>query len=312
MPEQENSAAPIIVIKKKVNHAGHHGGAWKVAYADFVTAMMALFIVLWLLSSSEKVKKAVAGYFKDPTGSGKQMGSAMAGVGESVVISKDDMQQLREKLEQAMKTIPMFQQMKNNVELTITNEGLRVELLENEKGMFFQSGSANPTANGKELLVRLAEELGKLPNTILVEGHTDAKPYSGGAAYGNWELSADRANGARRVMQISGGLRPDQVAQVRGFADQHLRTPKDPTNTSNRRISIIIQYLNAPPGAPSAEKAKAGEDKPPGEAAHESKPSGAKTAEPKPAAVKPPESPPALAKAPEAKKPEPAPAKATH
>jgi chemotaxis protein MotB len=290
----------------------NHAGAWKVAYADFVTAMMALFIVLWLLSSSEKVKKAVAGYFKDPTGSGKQMGSAMAGIGESVVIGKDDMHQLLEKLEQAMKTVPMFQQMKNNVELTITNEGLRVELLENEKGMFFQSGSANPTENGKELLVRLAEEIGKLPNTILVEGHTDAKPYSGGASYSNWELSADRANGARRVRQISGGLRPDQVAQVRGFADQHLRTPKDPTNTSNRRISVIIQYLNAPPAAPPAEKAKAGEGNPHGEAAHESKPSGAKTAEAIPTAVKAPESPPALAKAPEAKKPEPAPAKASH
>jgi chemotaxis protein MotB len=312
MPEPENSAAPIIVIKKKVNHAGHHGGAWKVAYADFVTAMMALFIVLWLLSSSEKVKKAVAGYFKDPTGSGKQMGSAMAGIGESVVIGKDDMHQLLEKLEQAMKTVPMFQQMKNNVELTITNEGLRVELLENEKGMFFQSGSANPTENGKELLVRLAEEIGKLPNTILVEGHTDAKPYSGGASYTNWELSADRANGARRVMQISGGLRPDQVAQVRGFADQHLRTPKDPTNTSNRRISVIIQYLNAPPAAPPAEKPKAGVGEPHGEAGHESKPSGAKTAEAIPAAVKPPESPPVPVKALQAKKPDPPSAQASH
>ena len=144
-----------------------------------------MFIVLWLLNTNDKVKKAVESYFKDLSGSGKQMGSAMAGVGESVVISEDDMHQLRDKLEQAMKTIPMFQQMKNNVELTITNEGLRVELLENEKGMFFQSGNASPTENGKELLVRLAEEIGKLPNTILVEGHTDAKPYSGGTAYSN-------------------------------------------------------------------------------------------------------------------------------
>lgn len=280
MPEPENSVAPIIVIKKKVNHAGHHGGAWKVAYADFVTAMMALFIVLWLLSTSEKVKKAVAGYFKDPTGNGKLMGSAMAGLGESVVITKDDMHRLRDKLEQAMKTIPMFQQMKNNVELTITNEGLRVELLENEKGMFFESGSANPTERGKELLVRLAEEVGKLPNTILIEGHTDAKPYSGGAAYGNWELSADRANGARRVMQISEGLRPDQVAQVRGFADQHLRTPKDPMNTSNRRISVIIQYLNATPGAPSAEKATGEEGKARKEPEPASQPHGEKPASP--------------------------------
>jgi len=311
MPEPENAAAPIIVIKKKVNHAGHHGGAWKVAYADFVTAMMALFIVLWLLNTNDKVKKAVESYFKDPSGSGKQMGSAMAGVGESVVIGKDDMHQLRDRLEQAMKTIPMFQQMKNNVELTITNEGLRVELLENEKGMFFQSGNASPTENGKELLVRLAEEIGKLPNTILVEGHTDAKPYSGGAAYSNWELSADRANSARRLMQITGGLRPDQVAQVRGFADQHLRTPKDSTNASNRRISVIIQYLNAPPGSPSAAQIKSGEGKPP-RAAHESKPSGEKTAEAKPAAIEQPESPPAPVKALQAKKPDPPPAQASH
>jgi len=245
VPEPENSAPPVIIIKKKSNHGGHHGGAWKVAYADFVTAMMALFIVLWLLSSSEKVQKAVASYFKDPSGNGKLMGSAMAGLGESVNVTKDDMGQLKEKLEQAMKTMPEFQQMKDNVELTITNEGLRVELLETEKGMFFDSGNAHPTGRGEELLVRLAAELGKLPNTLLMEGHTDAKPYSGDGAYSNWELSADRANSARRLMQ-AGGLRPAQVAQVRGYADQHLRTPQDPMNPSNRRISVIVQYLNAP------------------------------------------------------------------
>ena len=245
MPEPENSAAPVIIIKKKQNHGGHHGGAWKVAYADFVTAMMALFIVLWLLSTSEKVQKAVASYFKDPSGNGKLMGSTMAGVGESVNVTKDDMGHLKEKLEQAMKTMPQFQQMKDNVELTITNEGLRVELLETEKGMFFDSGNAHPSSRGEELLVRLAAELGKLPNTLLMEGHTDAKPYSGDGAYSNWELSADRANSARRLMQAN-GLRPDQVAQVRGFADQHLRTPQDPMNPSNRRISVIVKYLNVP------------------------------------------------------------------
>jgi chemotaxis protein MotB len=144
-----------------------------------------------------------------------------------------------------MKTMPQFQQMKDNVELTITNEGLRVELLETEKGMFFDSGNAHPTGRGEELLLRLAEELGKLPNTLLIEGHTDAKPYSGNGAYSNWELSADRANSARRLMQAN-GLRPDQVAQVRGYADQHLRNPQDPTNATNRRISVIVKYLNAP------------------------------------------------------------------
>ncbi|HLN00810.1 MAG TPA: flagellar motor protein MotB [Bryobacteraceae bacterium] len=243
MPVSEGSEAPIIIIKKKAGHGGgHHGGAWKVAYADFVTAMMALFIVLWLLSSSEKVKKAVGSYFQDPTGSGKLMGSTMGGVGESLTLTKDDMKQLKQKLEQAMKTIPKFDQMKNNIELTITSEGLRVELIETEKGMFFESGNAHPSDRGQELLARLATEIGRLPNTVLIEGHTDAKPYPGEASYTNWELSADRANSARHIMQEN-GMRPNQVAQVRGFADQRLRMPNDPTNPANRRVSVIIQYL---------------------------------------------------------------------
>ena len=258
MPVSEGSGAPIIIIKKKAGHAAHHGGAWKVAYADFVTAMMALFIVLWLLSSSEKIKKAVGSYFQDPTGSGKLMGSTMGGIGESLTVSKDDMNQLKEKLEQAMKTIPKFDQMKNNVELTVTNEGLRVELIETEKGMFFESGNAHPSDRGQELLARLAIELGRLPNTILIEGHTDAKPYPGTASYTNWELSADRANSARHIMQEN-GMRPNQVAQVRGFADQRLRMPNDPTNPANRRISVIIQYLNknGPADTPGAKASAA-------------------------------------------------------
>jgi len=249
MPEPENAAAPVIIIKKKGGHGGHHGGAWKVAYADFVTAMMALFIVLWLLNTSQKVQKAVASYFKDPAGVGKQMGSNLAGVGDAVTVAKDDMSKLKEKLEQAMKQMPKFAQMKDNVELTITSEGLRVELIESAKGMFFESGNARPTDNGNELLVRLAQELGKIPNTILIEGHTDSTPYSGARDYGNWELSADRANSARRLMENS-GLRDGQVKQVRGFADQRLRMPADPGNPANRRVSVIVQYT---PTAPPAE-----------------------------------------------------------
>ena len=219
--------------------------------------MMALFIVLWLLSSSEKVKKAVGSYFQDPTGSGKLMGSTMGGVGESLTLTKDDMNQLKQKLEQAMKTIPKFDQMKNNIELTITSEGLRVELIETEKGMFFESGNAHPSDRGQELLARLAAEINRLPNTVLIEGHTDAKPYPGQASYTNWELSADRANSARRIMQES-GMRPNQVAQVRGFADQRLRMPNDPTNPANRRVSLIIQYLTKKPGQDPGPLAKPG------------------------------------------------------
>ena len=246
-----NSPAPIIIIKKKAAHAAHHGGAWKVAYADFVTAMMALFIVLWLLSSDEKVKKAVGGYFQDPSGNGKLMGSSLNGSGSGDSIKADNMEKLKEKLEQAMKEMPKFEQFKKNVQIIVTGEGLRVELLESEKGMFFDSGKPNPSQQGKELLAMLSGELGKLPNKLLVEGHTDAKPYTS-STYTNWELSADRANSARRMMMGS-GVRPDQVGQVRGFADQNLRTPDDPENASNRRISVLVQYLTVPPGAVAGE-----------------------------------------------------------
>ncbi len=233
--------APIIIIKKKINHGGHHGGAWKVAYADFVTAMMALFIVLWLLGSDDSVKKAVGGYFSDPEGNGKLMGTTLAGSGAGAAIGIDDMEKLKEKIEQAMKQMPKFEQIKEQVQLIVTGEGLRVELLETEKGMFFESGKPNPSDRGRELLQMLSNQLGKLPNKLLIEGHTDSKPYAS-ESYSNWELSADRANTARRLMQNS-GVKPNQVAQVRGYADQQLRKEDDPENPGNRRISVIVQYL---------------------------------------------------------------------
>src|SRR5882724_9675325 len=124
---------PPIIIKKKVSHGGHHGGAWKVAYADFVTAMMALFIVLWLLNSTPKVKEAVSGYFNDPSGTGEKKGTNVAGAGENLVVSKDNMADLKDKLEDAMKKMPNIEKLKNQVEITVTNEGLRIELLESAK-----------------------------------------------------------------------------------------------------------------------------------------------------------------------------------
>src|SRR5437588_5657227 len=132
--------APIIIIRKKAAHGAHHGGAWKVAYADFVTAMMALFIVLWLMSSSDQVRKAIGGYFQDPKGYGKQVGTTLAGSGESIAVTKLDMTQIKEKLEQAMKKAPEFQALKDHIQIMVTGEGLRIELLETEKGMFFDSG----------------------------------------------------------------------------------------------------------------------------------------------------------------------------
>jgi chemotaxis protein MotB len=242
MSVQKPETQPII-IKKKVVHGGHHGGAWKVAYADFVTAMMALFIVLWLMGSSDPVKKAVAGYFRDPSGKTSGKGSGQGGVGENISIRKDDMGKLKEKLESAMMQSPELASLKNQVQMTVTGEGLRIELLESEVGTFFETGSSHPSSKGQDMLDMLAGELGKLKNRLLIEGHTDSQPFAASeGGYSNWELSADRANSARKLMQES-RLRSDQVAEVRGYADQRLRKPEDPKNASNRRVSIVVKYI---------------------------------------------------------------------
>lgn len=233
---------PIIIVRKKISHGGHHGGAWKVAYADFVTAMMALFIVLWLMNSSQEVQKVIGGYFKDPTGTAKKLGTNQTGSGENFIITKDNMKQLKEQLQKTIKDNVDLDKLKDQIKMTVTAEGLRVELLESSKATFFDQGSAQPTPQGRELLVLLAKELGSIPNKISLEGHTDSVPYSGMGEYSNWELSADRANAARRILQEN-GIRADQVSQVRGYADQQLRDPEHPDDSSNRRISMIVQYI---------------------------------------------------------------------
>jgi chemotaxis protein MotB len=247
MSNLSDKPRPIIVLKKKGDHGGHHGGAWKVAYADFVTAMMALFIVLWLLNSSKEIQVAVGGYFKDPTGTSKKVGSNMQGAGENFVLTRDNIPKLKDQLQQAMRQMSDFEKLKNHIEMTVTAEGLRIELSESASGTFFDSGSAKLKPDGAELLVKLAQEVGGLPNKLSIEGHTDSQPYAPSATYGNWELSADRANAARRVMQAN-GVRADQVMQVRGFADQRLRKPDAPLDPSNRRISLIVQYIQKSTG----------------------------------------------------------------
>jgi len=235
-----------------------------VAYADFVTAMMALFIVLWLMNSSKQVQEAVGGYFKDPTGTSKRVGSDMVGSGDNFVVSKDNMQQLKEQLQKTIREVPHFEKFKNHIDITVTNEGLRIELTESASGTFFESGSTKISQDGEELITALAEELSKLPNKLAIEGHTDSVAYSA-PNYGNWELSADRANAARRLMQAN-GISEGQVTQVRGFADQRLRKPEAPLDPSNRRISLIVQYLKhdvpdddgEKAGAPSSASAEAG------------------------------------------------------
>jgi len=252
---------PVIIIKRKKGHGGgHHGGAWKVAYADFVTAMMALFIVLWLMNSSKQMQEVIGGYFRDPTGVSKRVGTNQTGAAENFSLTKDNMKLLKEQLQKKIQQNTDLDKLKNQIEMTVTAEGLRIELMESDKGTFFDSGSEQPTPRCKELLTMLAKELGQVPNKISVEGHTDAKPFARDTNYGNWELSAGRGNTARRVMQAN-GIRGDQISQVRGYADQRLRKPDNPEDPSNRRISLIVQYLvknvdedDAKPGAEGESK----------------------------------------------------------
>ncbi|MGA3080958.1 MAG: flagellar motor protein MotB [Terracidiphilus sp.] len=294
---------PIIVIKRKVSHGGHHGGAWKVAYADFVTAMMSLFIVLWLMGSSEKVKRAVAGYFNDPKGTASQLGTTLLGTGATVQQAPtDQLEKLKAKLEEEIKARKELEKLSKQIEITITPEGLRIELIEGKDGTFYEIGSAKLSASGQELLALLAAALKPLPNSLLIEGHTDATPYSSEAGYSNWDLSADRANSARRLMQQD-GVRVNQVTQVRGYADQMLRVKSNPFDPSNRRISILVKndieqvpdllaagVVNGSTPLPDSAK----EPVPPGNASGmpSAQPAAAPEAKP-PAPAKPPEGTPA-------------------
>jgi chemotaxis protein MotB len=234
-------APPVIIIKKSSGHAEAHGGAWKVAYADFVTAMMALFIVLWMMNASKEVQEAVGGYFKDPRGNSKMVGTNKNGAGVFVAMKKDDMQKLKQNLEKSIHRLDPTDKLKGQIEITVTDEGLRIELMESATGTFFELGSPKPTPALKVLLNVLSDQMGQLPNKISIEGHTDSKPYSLSKTYDNWDLSADRANEARRMMQTE-GVRKDQISQVRGFADQRLKVPGQPEDPCNRRISLVVQY----------------------------------------------------------------------
>ena len=258
-----------IIIKKKGGHGGHHGGAWKVAYADFVTAMMALFIVLWLVNSNKAVQQAVGGYFRDPLGTAHLQGSLQAQPGPPASGSEAfaGMERLKQDLQRAVKRLEHFKDFSKQVEFSVTAEGLRIELIENAKGTFFALGSPEPSQNCRELLTALAQEISKVENRVTVEGHTDSRPYDG-RKYSNWELSTDRANAARRIM-TDAKLADSRFFQVRGYADRRLRYPDDPENAGNRRIAVLVQYNDraAAPAAPLADtpvpEAKAPEAEPP-------------------------------------------------
>ncbi|MFP5249689.1 MAG: OmpA family protein, partial [Acidobacteriota bacterium] len=201
-------------------------------------------------SQSEQVKKAVAGYFNDPRGTGSLMGTTMTGTGTEAAISdanRKRLEELKKRLEAEIQSKQELQKLAKQIEITITPEGLRIEMVEGKDGTFYQSGSPRLSASGQEVLALLAAELKTLPNDLLIEGHTDATQYSTDANYSNWELSADRANAARRLLQQD-GVRGNQVTQVRGYADQLLRVKNDPYDPSNRRVTILVR--NGASGAP--------------------------------------------------------------
>ncbi len=225
-----------------------------MAYADFVTAMMALFIVLWIIGQSKQVKEYVAEYFRDPgafnveTHSGALSGGlvpvhnqSMSKVGIPVDHQSSEMMTLKregKKLEQMIASTPEFKKFTNQIKITVSKEGLRIELIENAQGLFFDVGSAQLKPETVSLLRMIAKELSSMPNQIIIEGYTDARPYVR-KDYTNWELSTDRANAARRVMQ-DGGLRKKQILEVRGYGDRRLRDPEHPYDYSNRRVSILV------------------------------------------------------------------------
>ncbi len=239
----EGADQPPIIIKKVVVAAGHHGGAWKVAFADFVTAMMALFMVMWLMAAKDETRDAIAGYFNDPKGFGEKYGN-----GESlggVTVDGQSPEELAKQIEEAMEAVPEFAATEEQIAMSLTAEGLRIELLENEKGTFFQSGSPTPSRFGQETLTVIGKELAKLPNHLIIEDHTDSRPFRGRRSSSNWELSVDRANSARRLL-LANGLISDRIVGVRGFADVQLRNADDPKHPSNRRISLIVKYDDQP------------------------------------------------------------------
>jgi len=259
MSDEAPKVQPIIIKKKKSRHSGYHGGAWKVAYADFVTAMMAFFLVMWLVMQSSEVKQAVQGYFQDPIGfmnsDGKGMGvleggaSPIDGRQQNPLDLAARLEQERlvlkdagERIKNAIEHIPELSKLKEFIEIEMIPEGLRIQLIdadqENESNFFSLSSSALKP-KGALLLEAISGELGNLENYIVIEGHTDSKPYFSRDGYSNWELSTDRANSARKLMEGS-GLRMGQVVEVRGFADRLPRIEKAPEDPRNRRVSIIV------------------------------------------------------------------------
>lgn len=277
----EKGAQQIIIIKKKGHGHGHHGGAWKVALADFMTAMMAFFLLLWLMgSTSKEEQKAISGYFNDP-GSEYAIGEGGANPGliemsqpqkeshtedpivdkqndnentqtntqvgmtedalkkELERIEKEQLEELQKKMQDQIDHDQVFQEIKDQILIDFTALGLRIQIVDKDKRPMFDSGSAHLKNYSEAVLKALAPLLNKVPNKISVTGHTDSTPYGMGASYTNWELSADRANAARRALE-SGGYPEDKMATVQGMGSAAPFLKDDTSAPINRRIAIIV------------------------------------------------------------------------
>ena len=268
---------PIIIKRVKKSGGGHHGGAWKIAYADFVTAMMAFFLLMWLLGSTTKGNlQGIADYFSTPlkvamaggSGSGdatsviKGGGKDMTRIdgqqkkGEDLTPSRNyslkaaeeelaraeakRLQILKDKIEEAIATIPSLQQYQKQLLIDITSEGLRIQIVDEKNRPMFALASAELQPYTKVILHEIAKILNDVPNKVSLSGHTDATPYSSGEkSYSNWELSADRANASRREL-VAGGMAETKVLRVVGLSSAVLFDAKNPYNPVNRRISIIV------------------------------------------------------------------------
>jgi chemotaxis protein MotB len=264
---------PIIIKRVKRFGGGHHGGAWKIAFADFATAMMAFFLVLWLMSSATPEQLiAVAGYFKDPVGFSDSGSPYVIDLGGSPEMSpnqtlnpevkttpspdtvpiesdtseakadqveQERLEMLLQELQNKVEENPQLQKFKDQILFEITQDGLRIQIMDADNRPMFDSGSARLKPYFEDILLAMADTIKSVPNKISVSGHTDATPFVGTGGFGNWELSANRANAARRAL-IAGGYPDPQVARVVGYASSALYDRENPLNPVNRRIDIVV------------------------------------------------------------------------
>ena len=270
----DDSSRPIVIKRIKKGGGGHHGGAWKLAYADFVTAMMAFFLLMWLLGSTAKGDlEGIAEYFQNPlkvsmqggSGSGdataviqgggldltRQNGQVRKGedaAKHSVSKSSEEAKQreramlkeLKKRIEDAIQSNPAIQQFKNQLLLDITSEGLRIQIVDEQNRPMFDLAGDQLKPYTREILKEIGKELNAVPNRISLSGHTDAAQFAAGArGFSNWELSANRANSSRREL-VSGGMDDHKVLRVVGMSSTVLFDRNDPLNPVNRRISIVV------------------------------------------------------------------------